>query len=243
MTYAASQGSIVLCVRARCTICFFLNCRLLRVLQVFRLFSATHPLDPAICSILTQLTASKQWHSIRSHVLAALQELVDTFPMDYYPQATAADRRHLKEFKQGIQELTAAWQADRVKQAVAPTASSTPQVDSRTDSSRHDSQQGSGLCAAAGPCLQPPAQSTGDAVLVPTALSTDLAVAEGVSSTATAVLMNPLIPADSAMAPHLGRLQVLLILKVLRQLEQQLEHLYDAADAAASSIIRCRCCG
>jgi len=78
---------------------------------------------------------------------------------------------------------------------------------------------------------------------MPYTLSKNLAIAAGVNSSAMALLNDPLIPADNAVALHLGRMQVLSTLTVLRQLEEQLEQLYDAADAAASSIIRSRCCG
>eukprot|EP00775_Hariotina_reticulata_P006899 gene6899-7115_t len=61
-------------------------------LTVFQLFSTIHPLDPATRSILAQLRVSEPWQNMRNHLLACLQELVHTFPVDYYPQATAADR-------------------------------------------------------------------------------------------------------------------------------------------------------
>jgi len=123
------------------------NQELLLWLQVFRLFSTTRPLNPATHDILAKLKASQQWQGMRSHFLACLQELVDTFPMDYYPQTTAADRQHLRAFKQSIQTVTVASQADHIKQALTSAESSTQELDSKAGGSRQDSEPGT----AAGP--------------------------------------------------------------------------------------------
>lgn len=55
------------------------------------------------------MTDSAEWNDVQISLLAALQELVTTFPVDYYPTRCSADKAKLQQYKSAVQKLEVAW--------------------------------------------------------------------------------------------------------------------------------------
>jgi len=78
-------------------------------LHIIKIYNATQPLDEATSQLLQQLLSEDEWSAMRSSLLAALQELTDTFPMDYYPAGAPPNRQHLLALQSAVAALQDAW--------------------------------------------------------------------------------------------------------------------------------------
>jgi hypothetical protein len=49
------------------------------------------------------------WDDLKGHLVAALQDMVDAFPQDYYPPPRRLDPRHVDAFVDGAADIAGAW--------------------------------------------------------------------------------------------------------------------------------------
>ncbi|KAF8072621.1 hypothetical protein HT031_000281 [Scenedesmus sp. PABB004] len=94
--------------------------------QIHKVFAATHPLDEPTAALMGSLRSSAQWRAMGAALQAALQELVETFPMDYYPSPAAPSQACLAAFRGAVAELDAAWRAARAQAAGGGGAAAAP---------------------------------------------------------------------------------------------------------------------
>lgn len=80
-------------------------------LALYRLQAATGLVDAETRPVLRAVTAEGgvSWDSLRADLLAALRELVDAFPQDYYPPPRALDAARVDSFQRGAAALAGEW--------------------------------------------------------------------------------------------------------------------------------------
>jgi hypothetical protein len=189
-------------------------------LHLYKLFSACNPLDEGTEQLMHSLMSSEQWNSMRAALLASLQELVDAFPMDYYPTG-APDGQHLAAFQAAVERLAAAWSSDQLAHKAAGAGSS------------------SGSTGAAGDGTHPDQHAV---TITPAAAA---AVGDGADAAAVElgdVFTDPLVPAGTAAAGVLARLHMTMLVRMLKQLVELQQQLYEMATAVSDSMLRFKCC-
>lgn len=68
-------------------------------LDIYKLHAAEYPLHITAQDLPCELTASVEWENMGNTLLAAVQELVPTFPVDYYPTTCSTNQAQLQEYK------------------------------------------------------------------------------------------------------------------------------------------------
>jgi hypothetical protein len=193
-------------------------------LHIYKLFSAFNPLDEGTEQLMHSLMSSEQWNSMRAALFASLQELLDAFPMDYYP-AGAPDGQYLAAFQAAVERLAAAWSSDQLahKAAAGVGGSSSTSAGTAGDGSRLDQHTvtitpEAAAAAEAGADIDPAAVALGD------------------------VFKDPLVPAGSAAAGVLAQLHMAMLVRMLKELAELLQQLYEIATAVSDSMLRFKCC-
>lgn len=186
--------------------------------QIYKLFNATHPLDEVTSDLMYQMLSSHQWLDMRTALVASLQELVDTFPMDYYPVDRAPDHQYLTAFQNSVHALAAAWQSNQIAHKAVVAGSSSG-----------SSKQGRATAACGAAAHAVSISSAAEAAAMSAAALDD-------------VFGEPLVAADSAAAGALSRMNVAMIVRMLKQLADQLQQLYDIATIVSGSLLRFKCC-
>lgn len=192
-------------------------------LHIIHIYNATQPLDASTARLLGQLLSEDEWSHMRSSLLAALQELTDAFPMDYYPVGAPPDRQHLTGLQEAVTALQAAW-----KQA-KPAQAQHLQQDSEGSGARAAQQQEVGAAGAG-------AGAEHAAVTV---------LAEGQQeppAAAVEVFKEPLVADDSPAAHALARMNTIHLMQLLQDLVTLLGQLYDAVEDVSMHMVSCRCC-
>jgi hypothetical protein len=187
-------------------------------LHIYKLFGACNPLDEGTEQLMHSLLSSEQWNSMRDTLLASLQELVDAFPMDYYP-AGAPDGQHLAAFQAAVERLAAAWSSDQLAHKATGAGSSSSSA-GNAQSDQHAVTITPEAAAAAGSAEE------GDAAA--------LELGD--------VFRDPLVPAGTAAAGVLARLHMAMLVRMLKELVELLQQLYEMATAVSDSMLRFKCC-
>jgi hypothetical protein len=189
-------------------------------LHIYKLFGACNPLDEGTEHLMHSLMSSDQWNSMRAALLASLQELVDAFPMDYYP-AGAPDGQHLAAFQAAVERLAAAWSSDQLAHKAAGAANSSGCAGVASGGAHSDQH-----AVTITPEAAAAAAEEGDAAA--------LEVAD--------VFRDPLVPAGTAAAGVLARLHMAMLVRMLKELVELLQQLYEMATAVSDSMLRFKCC-
>jgi hypothetical protein len=207
-------------------------------LHIIKIYNATQPLEPATAVLLAQLLSEAEWADMRASLLAALQELVDAFPCDYYPRRGGPDRAHLRALQAHLVALQAAWQQRRL---LGPSSAQQQQ---------QQQQKAVSAAAAAGAAAPADVSAMQDnssgrdgaqQQQQPAAVVVDIMRREPAASAAP-VFQDPLVPEGSDAAAVLARLNGAHITKLLEDLVLLLEQLYDVAEQASEHLVACKCC-
>jgi hypothetical protein len=193
-------------------------------LHIYKLFSALNPLDEGTEQLMYSLMSSEQWNGMRAALFSSLQELVDAFPMDYYP-AGAPDAQYVMAFQAAVERLAAAWSSDQLAHKAAGAGSSSGASPDGKNIDQHAVTITPEAAAAAAEAAEAAESSHSEA-----------AVALG------DVFTDPLVPAGSAAAGVLARLHMAMLVRMLKELAEQLQQLYDMAAAVSDSMLRFKCC-
>lgn len=185
-------------------------------LHIIKIYNATQPLDEATSQLLQQLLSEDEWSAMRSSLLATLQELTDTFPMDYYPASAPPNRQHLLALQSAVAALQDAWKE------TTPTKSKQQQ-----QQQQQEPQQGGGQAAEL--------ESSHAAVTV----APDTAAA---GEAAADAFKDPLVVEGSPAAMVLARMNTVHLIKLLQDLVLLLEQLYEVVAQVSGHMITYRCC-
>ncbi|GBF99382.1 hypothetical protein Rsub_12186 [Raphidocelis subcapitata] len=81
-------------------------------LSLYKLQATMELLDAATRPVLKTVATESGagWDSLKAHLLAALQDVVDAFPMDAYPAPRRLDASHAEAFATQASEMWGAWQ-------------------------------------------------------------------------------------------------------------------------------------
>lgn len=185
-------------------------------LHIIKIYNSMQPIDAATGTLLQQLLSEREWSAMRSSLLAALQELVDAFPMDYYPAGAPPDRQHLTALQGAVEALKSAWQkaAPALKQQQQQWPAQT------TGSSAAGEQQGAADHAAVTLASQ----------------------GQHEPAAAAAVFKDALVLEGSPATQVLARMNTIHLIKLLEDLMLLLEQLYDTVEQVGEHMVSCRCC-
>jgi hypothetical protein len=157
-------------------------------------------------------------------VIHQLQELTDTFPMDYYPVEAPLNRQHLTALQEAVTALQAAWK--QAKPAHTQRLQQQQQQVSKDGRAPAD-QQEMGASAAgvqhAAVRVLPEGQ-------------------QDIPAAAVEVFKDPLVPDGSPAAHALARMNTIHLMQLLQDLVVLLGQLYDAVEDVSMNLIECRCC-
>lgn len=187
-------------------------------LHIINIYNATQPLDASTDRLLSQLLSEDEWGHMRSSLLAALQELTDAFPMDYYPVGSPPDHQRLTAMQQAVDALQAAW-----KQAK-------PAQQQRTSTQQQQHQR---------PQQQGEAGPLGGAEHAAVTVRSEGQAEPGA---AVEVFREPLVDEDSEAAQVMARMNTIHLIKLLQDLVVLLGQLYDAVEGVSMHMVSCRCC-
>lgn len=181
-------------------------------LQLIKIYNSMQPIDTATGAVLQQLLSEQEWSHMRSSLLATLQELTDSFPMDYYPAGAPPDRKHLTELQAAVGALRSAWQK------AAPA---------------YQQQVPAGSAQTAG---QQQGVSTDHAAVAVQAEG------QHEPAAAANVFKEPLVMEDSPAAQVLARMNTIHLIKLLQDLVLLLGQLYDVVEQVGEHMVSCKCC-
>lgn len=196
-------------------------------LHIMKIYYSMQPIDAATGYLLQQLLSEREWSAMRSSLLAALQELVDVFPMDYYPAGSAPDRQHLASLQGAVNALKGAWQKTAPALKQQQQQRSVPQLGSST---------------AAGPQVGGDGEQQGAAAAADHAAVTLAAQGQHEPAAAAAVFKDPLVLEGSPATQVLARMNTIHLIKLLEDLVLLLEQLYDTVEQVGEHMVSCRCC-
>lgn len=179
------------------------------------IYNAMHPLvDTAACHT-DELTASAEWLTMRSALLAALQELINTFPMDYYPISCVADRQKIQDFSESVQSVKVAWKSRQLQLR------------------RQQHIQGEPVKPAAG-------QGAGQGALNP-AMQEHVTDVMGGDEQQDVGLSVHVVHTGAATAA-LAQVHDMMVIGLLSDLAERLELLCTATSMVSKSILKFKCC-
>lgn len=193
-------------------------------LHIIKIYNSMQPIDAATGVLLQQLLSEREWSAMRSSLLAALQELVDAFPMDYYPAGAPPDRQHMTALQGAVEALKSAWQ--KAAPALKQQQHQQQQWPAQTGSSAAGQQGGGGE-----------QQGAADHAAVTLASQ-----GQHEPAAAAAVFKDPLVLEGSPATQVLARMNTIHLIKLLEDLLLLLEQLYDTVEQVGEHMVSCRCC-
>lgn len=197
-------------------------------LHIIKIYNSMQPIDAATGALLQQLLSEGEWSAMRSSLMAALQELVDAFPMDYYPAGAPPDRQHLSALQGAVEALKSAWQeaAPALKQQQVQQQ----QWSAQTGSSAAGEQGGGG------------GEQQQGAAAADHAAVTLASQGQHTAAAAAAVFKDPLVLEGTPATQLLTRMNTIHLIKLLEDLVLLLEQLYDTVEQVGEHMVSCRCC-